>query len=279
MQEILRTLSSLPSFAIYALVGAVSGVIGVLIAYVIEKLFNSKKLSKIIPVIFIVISTQVSQKVIVPAIYQSAGPANAVDAMKGSRLFAAIFKYHPGSEQEATDRFQKILSGDRASVFASSRALGAELTSRYFDADVLNASDAAIFRVLQVALKMIVDLRDKPDACVATYLGTPNAKVEDISSALANEQLEAKAEVIESAFASPQAPPKGLTVEQLVTFLTAAYRKNNLQPDELSNIGDVGTLPAAQGCNIAFHFLTVMTSLGPKDASTVYKALVLASKS
>jgi hypothetical protein len=90
MDDLLRIAATLPSFVIYGIVGAVFGVMGVLVAYGFEKVFNSPKPLKIIPILFMVVSTQVSEKVVMPAIHEIGGTEVAINTLKQSRLFSTI---------------------------------------------------------------------------------------------------------------------------------------------------------------------------------------------
>jgi hypothetical protein len=60
--------------------------------------------------------------------------------------------------------------------------------------------------------------------------------------------------------------------------LARAYQNNGFHIDEVGKLSDVGSLPAKEGCYIAYHFLSAMASLNPKEAATVYKGLLTLNK-
>jgi hypothetical protein len=57
-----------------------------------------------------------------------------------------------------------------------------------------------------------------------------------------------------------------------------AYQSNGFNVGEINKLRDVGSLPSKEGCEVGYHFLSAIASLDPKEASTVYKGLLILAK-
>jgi hypothetical protein len=194
--------------------------------------------------------------------------------MKQSRIFSTIFKYHPDAEVETTEKLKQVLSG----AGGSARAVGAALADKYVNLHILTASDEAIRNLFQSEVAIVSSVKSQPDACVALYLGTPTAPVEKLSPELVNAKLNARADIIETSVAQPSPPLTTVTVDALGKILTRAYKGNGFDVDELRKVSSISSLPAKEGCPIAYHFLFTLASLDPKEAATVYKGLLTLDK-
>jgi hypothetical protein len=67
-------------------------------------------------------------------------------------------------------------------------------------------------------------------------------------------------------------------VDALGKILGRAYQNSGFNVSEISRVDDVGSLPSKEGCDIAYHFLSAMASLDPREGATVYKGLLVLSK-
>jgi hypothetical protein len=269
---------SLPSIVLYAICGAIGGAIGGLFSFAAEKLFGANKAWRIIPIIFVVASIQLTTKVVLPSLQHDAAPYAAIEEMKKSRLFGAIFRYHPDAEAQTIEKLKQVLSGPNDRRQASARAIGAALADKYVNLHILMASDDAIHNLMQSEVAILSTVRAQPDACVALYLGSASAPIDKVPPELLNAKLNARAEVIETSVAQPSPPLTNVTVDTLGQILMRAYQTNGFDIQEISKLSDVGSLPPKDGCLVAYHFLSAMASLDPKDGTTVYKGLIRLSK-
>jgi hypothetical protein len=266
---------SLPSFVIVGIVGAIAGAIGALLGAAAQKLFGQNKAWRIVPVIFVVGSVQLTTQSLLPSLQQDAAPYEAIRVMKQYPIFGAIFKYHPDAEVETAKKLKEVMSGPSNGRGVAARAVGATLADKYVNLHILMASDDAIHSLLLSEAAIVRSVRSQPDACVALYLGTANAPVDKLSPELVNEKLNARADVIETSVTRPSPPTTTVTVDALAKILVRAYQNNGFDINEISKLSDVGgSLPSKEGCDIANHFLSVMTSLDPKEGATVYKGLL-----
>jgi hypothetical protein len=145
MNEILLFVASMPTFVVYAVAGAIAGLLGSGAGLIAQKFFGLSKGWKFVPVVvFTVLSLNVSEW-----LFDDAVPAQAVSTLKQNCLFGVILKHHPEAEREYMERYKGILSGPREQVRAQSRALAADFTARYLNLHMLTASDAAIHRLLR----------------------------------------------------------------------------------------------------------------------------------
>jgi hypothetical protein len=273
MNDLADWFLSLPSFAVVGIVGAVAGAIGALLGAGAQKLFGQNKAWRIIPVIFVVGSVQLTSNKLLPALQQDA----AVRVMmKQSPIFSVILKYHPDAEAETVQKLTEVRAGPNSGQAA--RAVGAAIADKYVNLHMPVASDEAIRNLLLSEAAIIRSVRSQPDDCVALYLGTANAPLDKVSPELVDAQGKARADIIETSVRQPSPPPTGVTVDALGKILARAYQSNGFNIGETSKLDDVGSLPAKEGCDIGYHFLTALASLQPKEAATVYKGILALSK-
>jgi len=67
-------------------------------------------------------------------------------------------------------------------------------------------------------------------------------------------------------------------VDALGRILVREYQAKGFDVNEISKLENVGSLPSKEGCEVGYHFLSAMASLDPKEASTVYKGLLVLAK-
>jgi hypothetical protein len=72
MNDLFAWALSLPSFVIVGIVGGIAGAIGVLVGAGAQKLFGLNNAWRIIPVIFVVGSVQLTSNTLLPALQQDA---------------------------------------------------------------------------------------------------------------------------------------------------------------------------------------------------------------
>jgi hypothetical protein len=187
-----------------------------------------------------------------------------------------ILKYHPDAEAETVQKLKEVGGGPNAGPAA--RAIGAAISDKYVNLHMLVASDEAIRNLLLSEAAIIRSVRSQPDDCVALYLGTANAPIDKVPLELLNAKVKARADIIETSVAQPSPPQTGVTADALGKILARAYQSNGFNIGEISKLDDVGSLPAKEGCDIGYHFLTALASLQPKEAATVYKGLLVLGK-
>lgn len=265
----------LASIALAAIVAGIAAWLGGLVA---QKLFGPSKASSIIAIIFGVGSIPLTNNTLVPMLQQKERPYEAIRVMKQSSLFSVIFKYHPEAEAETVQKIKEIASGPSASRRASARAMGAAIADKYVYLDVPTASDEAIQNLLRSEVAIVRSARSQPNDCVALYLGTANAPVDKLPLDLLNAKVKARADIVETAFTQPSPPPTNVTRDALGKILVRAYQSNGFNVGEISKLRDVGSLSSKEGCEVGYHFLSAMASLDPKEASTVYKGLLILAK-
>ncbi|WP_298261678.1 hypothetical protein [Bradyrhizobium sp.] len=273
MNDLFDWVLSLPSFAIVGIIGAIAGGTGALLGAAAQKVFGQNKAWRIIPVIFVVGSIQLTTKSLLPSLQQDA----AVRVMmKQSPIFSVILKYHPDAEAETVRKLNEIRGSPNSGLAA--RAVGAAIADKYVNLHMLVASDEAVRNLLLSEVAIVRSARSQPSDCVALYLGTANAPVDKVPLDLLNAKAKARADIIETAVTQPAPLPSGLSVDALGKILARSYQSNGFNIGEISKLEDVGSLPAKEGCDIAYHFLTAMASLAPKEAATVYKGLLALNK-
>lgn len=266
---------ALLSIALAAIVAGIATWLGGLLA---QKLFGPGKARSIIPIILGVGSIPLTNNTLVPMLQQEAGPYEAIRVMKRSPLFEVIFKYHPDAEADTAQKFKDIMSGPSEGRGGAARTIGAALADKYVNMHILMASDDAV-RTLLVAEEAIVgSARSQPDACVALYLGSANAPIGKVSKELLDAKINARANIIQTAVTQPSPPLTPVTVDALGKILARGYQAKGFDVSEISKLESVGSLPSKEGCEVGYHFLSAMASLDPKEASTVYKGLLILAK-
>src|SRR5262245_18871854 len=275
MNEILLFVASMPTLVVYAVAGAIAGILGAGAGLFAQKYFGLGKGWRFVPVvIFVVISLSVSQWLL-----QEAVPAQAVSTLKQNRLFGVIFKHHPEAEREYMARVEQLLSGPREQFRAASAALGAEFTGRYLNLHMPTASDAAIHRLLQTEASILEALKNNPAECVGQFLGTPSAsRLELIPPPLVEASLNAKAEIIESSVVTPSPLPKTVSMEDVVGVMTRAYRAKGYDIAGIAKIANVQSLSSAEGCEVGYRFVSALLSIDEKQSALVFKGLIAAGK-
>lgn len=113
---------------------------------------------------------------------------------------------------------------------------------------------------------------------MALYLGSANAPVEKVSKELLEARINARANVIQTAVTQPSPPLTPVTVDALGRILVREYQAKGFDVYEISKLEKVGSLPSKEGCEVGYHFPSAMASLDPKEASTVYKGLLVLAK-
>jgi hypothetical protein len=275
MSDFSAWLLSLPSIVLYAICGAIGGAIGALLGSAAESLFGPSKAWRVIPIIYFVASVQVTTKLVLPSLQNEAAPYEAIREMKQSRLFNAIFKYHPDAETETIEKLKQIISDPSDNRGASARAIGAALAEKYVNLHILMASDDAIRNLLQSEVAIISSVRTQPDACVALYLGSATAPIEKLAPELLTTKLNARAEIIETSVSQPSPPLTSVTAEAMAKIMLRAYQPNGFDFNEVTKLSDIGgSMSAKEGCPIAYHFLFAMASLSAKEEAIVYKGLM-----
>jgi hypothetical protein len=260
------------------LAGIVAGIAAWLGGLLAQKLFGRSKASSIIAIIFGVGSIPLTNNTLVPMLRQEAGPYEAIRVMKRSPLFDVIFKYHPDAEADTAQKLKVIMTGPSTGRGAAARAIGTALADKYVNMHILMASDDAVRNLLVVEEAIVGSARPQPDACVALYLGSANAPVEKVSKELLEAKINARANVIETAVTLPSPPLTPVTVDALGRILVREYQAKGFDVNEISKLENVGSLPSKEGCDVGYHFLSAMASLDPKEASTVYKGLLVLAK-
>jgi hypothetical protein len=266
---------SLPSFVIVGVVGGVAGAIGALLGAAAQKLFGQNKAWRIIPVIFVVASIQLTTQSLLPSLQQD---ASVRLMMTQSPVFSVILKYHPDAEAEMKQKLKEVMSGPSTGKGDAARAVGAAVADKYVNLHMLVASDEAIRNLLLSEVAILRSVRSQPDDCVAIYLGNANASVDKLSSELLNAKGKARADIIETSVTQPSPPPAGITGDALAKILVRAYQNNGFNVGEIAKVDEIGSLPSKEGCDIGYHFLSALASLDPKEAATVYKGLLALSK-
>ena len=275
MNEILLFVASMPWVVVYAVAGALAGLLGSGAGLIAQKYFGLSKGWKFVPVVvFTALSLNVSQW-----LFEEAVPAQAVSTLKQNRLFGVILKHHPEAEREYIERYKKILSGPREQVRAQSRALAADFTGRYLDLHMLTASDAAIHHLLQTEARILEALKNNPAECVAQYLGTPTAsRLEAIPRPLVEANLNAKAEVIESSVITQSPPPRIANIKDVVGVITRAYRAKGYDIAGIAKLANMHSLPPAEGCEVGYMFVSALLSMDENQSAFVFKGLMAAGK-
>jgi len=266
---------TLLSIALAAIVAGITAWLGGLLA---QKLFGPGKARSIISIIFGVGSIPITNNTLVPMLQQEAGPYEAISVMKRSPVFDVIFKYHPDAEVDTAQKLKDIMSGPSAGRSAAARAIGAALSDKYVNMHILMASDNAVRNLLVAEEAIVGSIRSQPDACVALYLGSPNAPIEKVSKESLDAKINARANVIKTAITQPSPPLTSVTADVLGKVLVRAYQAKGFELNKISKLENVGALPSNEGCEVGYHFLSAMASLDPKEASTVYKGLLILSK-
>jgi hypothetical protein len=275
MNDLLDWALSLPSVVTAGIVGAIGGAIGALLGAAAQRLFGQNKAWRVVPIIFAVVSFQLISHSLLPSLQQDAAVRTMI---KQSPVFSVIVKYHPDAEAEIAQEMKEVMSGPSANKGAAARAVGAAIADKYVNLHMLVASDEAIQNMLLSEVSMLRSVRSQPDDCVALYLGNASAPVDKLSPEVLNAKVKARADIIETSVTQPSPPPTGVTVDALGKILVRAYQNSGFNVGEISKLENVGSLPSKEGCDIAYHFLSALTSLDPKDATTVYKGLLVLSK-
>src|SRR5262245_9100110 len=271
MNEILIFVASVPIFVLDAVAGAVAGFLGGVTGFIAEKYFGLSKGWRFVPAfVFAVISVNLSHWILEDAV-----PLKIVSQLKESRVGGLIFKYHPEAEREALAQAKKNLSepDSDSRIALSWRPLIAEIAGPYIRSHMPTASDAAIHRFLQTLADTIELLRNNPTDCVAKYLAT-STRSTYVGIGISREELNAIADIIETSVTSPSAPQKNPSIDDFVRALASAYRAKGYDIAELDKIANVQSLPPAEGCEVAYHFASVLASMNEKQSSYLYKALI-----
>ena len=264
--------------ALAAIVAGIAAWLGGLLGAVAQKLFGPSKAWSIIPIIFGVGSIPITNNTLVPMLQQEAGPYEAIRVMKRSPLVDVIFKYHPDAEADTAQKLKDIMTGPSSGRGAAARAIGTALADKYVNMHILMASDDAVRNLLVVEEAIVGSARPQPEACVALYLGSANAPVEKVSKELLEARINARANVIQTAVTQPSPPLTPVTADALGRILVREYQAKGFDVYEISKLEKVGSLPSKEGCEVGYHFLSAMASLDPKEASTVYKGLLVLAK-
>jgi hypothetical protein len=243
-----------------------------------EKLFGPGKARTIIATIFGVGSIPLTNATLVPILQQIAGPYEAITVMKRSPLFDVIFKYHPDAEVDTAQKLKGILTDLSTGRAVAAREIGAALAEKYVNMHILMASDDAVRNLLVIDEAIVGSARPQPDACVALYLGSANAPFEKIPKELVDARVNARANIIRTAVTQPSPPLTPVAVDALGKILVREYQAKGFDVNEISKLENIGSLPSKEGYEVGYHFLSATASLDPKEASTVYKGLLILAK-
>jgi hypothetical protein len=275
MNDLFDWAVALPSVVVAGIVGAIGGAIGALLGAAAQRLFGENKAWRIVTIIFAVGSFQLTTHSVLPSLQQDAVVRTVV---KQSPILSVIVRYHPDAEAEFAQKMKEVMSGPSANKGAAARAVGAAFAEKYVNMHMLVASDEAIRNLLLSEVAMLRSVRSQPDDCVAFYLRNANAPADKLSPEVLNAKAKARADIIETSVTQPSLPPTGVTVDALGKILVRAYQNNGFNVGEIAKVDDVASLPSKDGCDIAYHFLSALASLDPKQAATVYKGLLILTK-
>lgn len=278
MEQLLTYFLSLPSFVIYGIFGAIGGALGALVGSFLSKVFKKEKITQIVVIIFIVLSTQLPKHVL-PELKKDVVPAQVLEQLKEHRLFSVIFRLHPEAEIEMKERMRDVINNAPADqVFLKAQAVSAEVVAKYFNKYLVSASDEVTHKMLNRSVAVMKKFQHKPELCVSYYLGQPQFNKEDIPEDFITEQSNLKADIIESAVNNPSLPPKAASIDELLEIIALSYQQNGYDLANLEKIGLVGTLPADEGCRVALEFSNALATLDVKQSSYVFKNLLYLSE-
>lgn len=277
MEALLIQFLSLPNVVVYTICGAVAGGFGGAVVHLLNRLFKSKSLTKVLSVLVIALAIQ-APKIIVPALKKEVAPAQALAAIKKQRVFAALFRLHPEAEAEVKSQMEHALSTSAGSEFeAKTEAYVREvLMSKYFTKHLVFASDASLSAMIKNEKDIMVFLKNKPDVCVNFYLGRGLAGTA-LPVNLSEKELDVKAEMLEGVADNPSLPPQAAKAEELLALIAEGYRKKGYDINNLAKIDQVSNLPTNQGCLFATQFYDVIASLEASQSAYVFKNLLYLS--
>jgi hypothetical protein len=84
---------------------------------------------------------------------------------------------------------------------------------------------------------------------------------------------------METAVNNPTVPTKPSKIDDVAAPLIQEYHKLSYSLDDLSKIGLISTLPPSDGCRIATSFSNALAALDERQASYVFKNLMLLGSS
>ncbi len=195
--------------------------------------------------------------------------AGIINQLQASPLFAAIFKYHPGSQDILRARLTEVAKGPVAQLQQNAAAEEAQWVAGYYFPDISLASDRAIFDVLKNDQAVAQKYAQNPDMCVAYFSGSISAIRTAEAQAVAQRLSAVRAGIVETAATNPTRRPPPASRDEIVTKVVNAYKTLGYDPQHLGLLPTLATLPATESCTVQTEYTNALVSLGEAQAGYV----------
>ena len=192
-----------------------------------------------------------------------------INRLKVSPIFAAVFKYHPGSEEILRAKLTEVAGGPVATLEQNSAAEEAKFLGSYYFPDLSLASDKAIFNVLKNDEAVAQKYAKRPDMCVAYFNGTISGMRTAEAQAISDTLSDKRAEIVESAVSNPTRRPPPASPQAIIMQIVKAYNALGYDPQHLRKLASLASLPAAENCQIQTEYTNALVSLGEAQAGYV----------
>ncbi len=192
-----------------------------------------------------------------------------IDQLRADPVYAAIFKYHPGSEDGLRAKLTGVAKGPIADLEQNAVAEETKFVAGYYFPDLSLASDKAIYDVLKNDQAVAQKYAQRPDICVAYFNGSISGLRTPEGQSIRNALSEVRSKIIVSAMSNPtkRSPPASNQV--IIMQIVNAYKALGYDPQHLMRLQDIPSMPAAESCQIQTEYTNALVSLGEAQAGYV----------
>jgi hypothetical protein len=284
IMDILMSGSRFDGMVVGAVVGGLFGLIGAIVAFLIQKLFKRQNYPWFIVFLFVVVSFQIPNmlRTYYAETYENkqnlTSVNNAIDELKVYEIYSLIFRLDPSAEKTMRSEFATLIEQNNEDmIFIKAQ----EITSNIINTNLLKfiptASTESIHSLLVASVRNLRNFQYNPTLCVNYYLGE-NFSYEDtklIDDEFIKNEANLKAQIIKSAIDSPKHEKKFLTIDEIFQQLEKIYREKGYDIENIIYLESLGELPPAQGCKIATEFSEALISLPENDSVLLFKSLMI----
>jgi hypothetical protein len=280
MNSFVHLLVSLPHPLLYGIIGAVAAAIGGLVAAPLR----NAGVRTLAAIAFAALAVYFSRPVI-----SDFAVIDAVNEIKHYRLFAILFKLHPQAETElghtihslmarpATGRIGDAKTTESADTTEAAMQIASRaLIAKYFNSDILKASDNTVYKYIKYDNYIQNTLKNKPDTCVAYAMGD-YVNPDELPSGSLVEMSNIKADVLESASNNPT-HFVNMTVDEMASTLKDVYQHNGFPVEEIANLGNIRMMLPSEGCRALSDFSDALAALEENNASRLLKSIMASDK-
>jgi len=198
-----------------------------------------------------------------------------MQVLKTHKIYAALFKYHPGTEATLRNSLTDILrtAPDNQQLRARAGAVTRNLVDPYLTKDLMNAPDDAIHGLLASDLDLEAKLQVRPEVCVAYFMGRPPGDTGLLSADDFERQSDARGAVIEGAATRPSPPPAHPDVRLYSRQVVQGFRAKGYDLHDLAFLAHLDEAEPAQGCRTAIEYTSVLVAMPDAQASAILKGL------